>query len=268
MTEIGCLTGTAARLHAGQQLRPDRPRGGGGQPGRPQRLRRRPVRQRRRHAHPEHIDRCADWLSCVGEPGSTCANTTGTGISTGYGVVVSPDGHNVYLTSITDKSVAEFDRNPTTGVLTQKASPNNCIAGPGGAPAPSRQPQGWRTQSASRSARTDERLRRPMAARRAAEMSRSSRVTATGTSPNCRRPTTRSRARSTAPRTWRSARWPVRVRQLVQQQHRRRVEPQHVRRGAGGDRLRHRSHRLRGHQRDGITGPLGLAVSPTAPTCT
>ena len=73
------------------------------------------------------------WLSCIGEPGSSCANTSGKGLTTGYGVVVSPDGKNVYVSSLSDKAVAEFDRNATTGVLTQKAAPSDCISGPGGA---------------------------------------------------------------------------------------------------------------------------------------
>ena len=73
------------------------------------------------------------WLSCIGEPGSSCANTSGKGLTTGYGVVVSPDGKNVYVSSLSDKAVAVFDRNATTGVLTQKAAPSDCISGPGGA---------------------------------------------------------------------------------------------------------------------------------------
>jgi DNA-binding beta-propeller fold protein YncE len=68
------------------------------------------------------------FTGCIGEGGgSSCPTNTGKGIATPYGIVVSPDGKNVYVSSAQDQAVSEFDRNPSTGGLTQKASPNDCI---------------------------------------------------------------------------------------------------------------------------------------------
>jgi DNA-binding beta-propeller fold protein YncE len=57
-----------------------------------------------------------------------CATTGAKGINLPYGVTVSPDGENVYVTGYADESVAEFKRNTETGVLTQLAAPNNCLS--------------------------------------------------------------------------------------------------------------------------------------------
>ena len=42
-------------------------------------------------------------------------------------VVVSPDGENVYVTSTTRNAISIFDRNTTTGRLTQKTGVLGCI---------------------------------------------------------------------------------------------------------------------------------------------
>jgi len=66
-----------------------------------------------------------------GTPG---ACQTGKGLSSDEGIVVSSDGKNVYVAS-TGGSVAIFDRNTTTGALTQKAGTAGCVSedGSGGA---------------------------------------------------------------------------------------------------------------------------------------
>src|ERR1700744_6415707 len=53
--------------------------------------------------------------------------TSGTGMIGSLGVVVSPDGKNVYVVGSQDDSIAEFARN-ADGSLTQLDSPNDCIA--------------------------------------------------------------------------------------------------------------------------------------------
>jgi DNA-binding beta-propeller fold protein YncE len=77
--------------------------------------------------------------SCIQEQGSefdfTCGTTTGIGIGSGYRLVVSPDGANVYAAAPQDlcdsgncADVAEFARNVAEhGALTELPSPNSCI---------------------------------------------------------------------------------------------------------------------------------------------
>ena len=68
---------------------------------------------------------------CISDSGSaTCVN--GTGLDGALAVTVSPDGKNVYVASIGTSAVAVFDRDPTTGVLTQKIGNAACIAETGG----------------------------------------------------------------------------------------------------------------------------------------
>jgi DNA-binding beta-propeller fold protein YncE len=51
-----------------------------------------------------------------------------------YGLVMSPDGKNVYTTAWYSGAVISYDRNPTTGALTQKAGAAGCLKnGPGNA---------------------------------------------------------------------------------------------------------------------------------------
>jgi DNA-binding beta-propeller fold protein YncE len=57
---------------------------------------------------------------------ATCVNN-GRGLDGGSSVVVSPDGKNAYLTANGSSAIAIFDRNPSTGALTQKAGAAGCI---------------------------------------------------------------------------------------------------------------------------------------------
>ncbi len=57
---------------------------------------------------------------------ATCANT-GRALDDAWGVIVSPDGENAYVTASGSDGVAIFDRNPADGSLTQKAGTAGCI---------------------------------------------------------------------------------------------------------------------------------------------
>jgi 6-phosphogluconolactonase (cycloisomerase 2 family) len=60
---------------------------------------------------------------------SACTVTNAKGLGSALGVVVSPDGNHVYVASGNGaNAIAAFSRNKTSGVLTQLAAPNDCIA--------------------------------------------------------------------------------------------------------------------------------------------
>lgn len=64
---------------------------------------------------------------CVAETGNAfCAD--GTAITAPAAVEVSPDGKSAYVAASTSDSVAIFDRNTSTGVLTQKAGTAGCVS--------------------------------------------------------------------------------------------------------------------------------------------
>ncbi len=64
---------------------------------------------------------------CVSETGaSPCAD--GTALDGANSVTVSPDGANVYVASSASKAVAVFDRDPTSGALTQQPGTAGCIS--------------------------------------------------------------------------------------------------------------------------------------------
>ncbi len=77
------------------------------------------------------ITQPAGAAGCVSETWSApCAN--GHGLDSPVSVAVSPDGKSVYVTSF--KAVARFNRNPTTGALTQPAGPAGCVSQTGAGP--------------------------------------------------------------------------------------------------------------------------------------
>ncbi|MFZ2051016.1 MAG: IPT/TIG domain-containing protein [Solirubrobacteraceae bacterium] len=53
--------------------------------------------------------------------------TTGIAVDGSEDLVVSPDGSNVYATSFADSAVVEFEREPSSGALTQLSGGNACI---------------------------------------------------------------------------------------------------------------------------------------------
>jgi DNA-binding beta-propeller fold protein YncE len=65
--------------------------------------------------------------SCLSKEDTECASHEAKGLEKPYGIVVSPDGRNVYVASHDSKAIAEFSRNSSTGELTQLTGQNNCI---------------------------------------------------------------------------------------------------------------------------------------------
>ena len=85
--------------------------------------------------------RGSQGLLTLGIDGNTCITTGGTGPfvnctttnAIGFDggsedLAISPDGENVYVNAFGDNGVIELARDTTTGVLTQLAPPNACIA--------------------------------------------------------------------------------------------------------------------------------------------
>ncbi len=65
---------------------------------------------------------------CIAAKGADgCA--TAVGLDGPNSVAVSPDGRNVYATSVKSETVTSFRRNPVTGALTQRLDGSGCIAG-------------------------------------------------------------------------------------------------------------------------------------------
>lgn len=56
-----------------------------------------------------------------------CGDTSAIGFNGEEDIAISPDGRSVYLNSFGDSAVIELSRDPSTGVLSQLASPNDCI---------------------------------------------------------------------------------------------------------------------------------------------
>ena len=70
---------------------------------------------------------------CISENGAgTCVD--GRGLNGVSGVAVSPDGKSVYAASLTIHAVARFDRNTTTGAITQPDGEAGCISQTGEGP--------------------------------------------------------------------------------------------------------------------------------------
>jgi 6-phosphogluconolactonase (cycloisomerase 2 family) len=63
---------------------------------------------------------------CVSEVGGLCAD--GTALDGAASTTVAPDGKNLYAVSQNSDAVSIFDRNPATGVITQKAGTLGCAS--------------------------------------------------------------------------------------------------------------------------------------------
>ncbi len=72
------------------------------------------------------LTQLADPNDCISEAGGSCID--GVGLDGALGIDISPDGLHVYVASSASDAVAEFTRNPTTGVLSQLTDPDDCIA--------------------------------------------------------------------------------------------------------------------------------------------
>lgn len=64
---------------------------------------------------------------CITEEVNSVACATGRGLVAASAVVPSPDGRHVYVASFFGSSVVVFDRDATTGALTQKPGPAGCL---------------------------------------------------------------------------------------------------------------------------------------------
>ncbi|MCB0828727.1 MAG: hypothetical protein KDB62_07970, partial [Solirubrobacterales bacterium] len=74
------------------------------------------------------LDQKSGTAGCVSETGSAGACADGTALGEAYSVAVSPDGGSVYVASAVSDAVAVFDRNPTTGALSQKPGTAGCVS--------------------------------------------------------------------------------------------------------------------------------------------
>jgi DNA-binding beta-propeller fold protein YncE len=69
----------------------------------------------------------AGKAGCVAEGGMhTCRK--GRALKEAQGIAISPDGSSLYVTSYTNALLAVFDRDPTTGELTQKHGAAGCVS--------------------------------------------------------------------------------------------------------------------------------------------
>lgn len=68
---------------------------------------------------------------CISDDGSDGGCQDGTALTDAYGVAVSADGENVYVTSAGSDAVVVLDRDPETGALSQKPGTAGCISDDG-----------------------------------------------------------------------------------------------------------------------------------------
>ncbi len=68
---------------------------------------------------------------CISDDGSSGDCIDGVALDRVTAVVVSPDGRNLYATAVLSDAVDVFDRDTTTGKLTQKAGTDGCISDDG-----------------------------------------------------------------------------------------------------------------------------------------
>jgi DNA-binding beta-propeller fold protein YncE len=71
----------------------------------------------------------AGTAGCASETGDAGACADGVELATAQGVAVSPDGKSVYVASWTSDAIAVFDRDTTSGVLTQDGCVNEDASG-------------------------------------------------------------------------------------------------------------------------------------------
>ena len=75
----------------------------------------------------------AGTAGCISDTGTSGTCVNGTALQAAFSIVMTPDGASVYVASLGD-AVAVFDRDPTTGVLTQKSGTAGCISETGAGP--------------------------------------------------------------------------------------------------------------------------------------
>ena len=74
------------------------------------------------------ISQPAGATGCISHPGSATPCAYGHALHDPFGLAVSPDGKSVYVASIGDHAVARFNRNTTTGAISQPAGAAGCIS--------------------------------------------------------------------------------------------------------------------------------------------
>src|ERR1700722_3617496 len=80
-----------------------------------------------RNSHTGALSQRSGTAGCVALAGASgCARAVGLAVPNS--LVVSPDGRNVYATSVGSNTVISFRRNPSTGALTQLVGGAGCIA--------------------------------------------------------------------------------------------------------------------------------------------
>ena len=80
-----------------------------------------------RNGHTGALSQKSGTAGCIALAGANgCARAVGLAIPNS--LVVSPDGKNVYATSVGSNAVVSFRRNPSTGALTQLGGGVGCIA--------------------------------------------------------------------------------------------------------------------------------------------
>jgi DNA-binding beta-propeller fold protein YncE len=72
------------------------------------------------------LSQATDGSGCIANAATTGC-TTGRALDGADVVVASPDGENVYVGSFFGNAVAEFDRDPSTGALTQPSDDSGCV---------------------------------------------------------------------------------------------------------------------------------------------
>lgn len=75
----------------------------------------------------------AGTAGCISDNGTLGTCVDGVELRGAIGVSISPDGKNVYIAADASSAVAIFDRNTSTGALTQKAGTAGCISDTGSA---------------------------------------------------------------------------------------------------------------------------------------
>ncbi len=75
------------------------------------------------------LSQATDGSGCIANAATTGC-TTGRALDGADVVAVSPDGNNVYVGAFFANAVAMFDRDPSTGALTQPADDSGCIVDP------------------------------------------------------------------------------------------------------------------------------------------
>src|SRR4051812_3234042 len=76
---------------------------------------------------PGGLNQLPNPLGCLTNGGSGGVCTSTHDMTRNLGNAISPDGKNVYVTSIDNDTVEIFDRNSVTGALTQKGGNQGCV---------------------------------------------------------------------------------------------------------------------------------------------